>query len=362
VHERYKGNVLKGDKMEKVQKVLLGVIIGIVIQIVFVRPACADEVVFTNGDRLTGKILKLVEGKLVFQSDVAGEVTVDVSKIQTFSSVEPIKIHLKNGTILNQKVLKSDPNRFVIEGGNILQAQEFGISAISAINPPIKPEPRWTGNISGGFTLTHGNTNTDSVNASIDLMRRAEKDRILLAVDYARSIQEDPDTGEKKVTENWWKTKAKYDYFFMKNLYGYVDNRYEKDSIANLDRRVIIGVGGGYQWIESDDMNFSTEAGLASLYEKFDNANNSNSEMSMQVGYNFDKKLYKTVKFLHELTYYPSLGNFSDFYLSTSAEFRAYFTKQMFANFKALMDYDATPSPGAGNTDVKYILGVGWSF
>jgi hypothetical protein len=34
----------------------------------------------------------------------------------------------------------------------------------------------------------------------------------------------------------------------------------------------------------------------------------------------------------------------------------------MFANFKVIFDYDATPAEGAGNTDVKYMLGVGWSF
>ena len=63
--------------------------------------------------------------------------------------------------------------------------------------------------------------------------------------------------------------------------------------MAALDRRMIVGVGGGYQWVESDDMNFSTEFGLASLYEKFKNQTDSNSELSFQVGYLFDKKLRK---------------------------------------------------------------------
>ncbi|MCJ7778926.1 MAG: DUF481 domain-containing protein [Sedimentisphaerales bacterium] len=348
--------------MKKLQKMIVGVIIGIVVLFTFVRPARADEIILTNGDRLTGKIIKLIDGRLVFQSDMAGEVTVDASKVQTFSSDGSIKIHLKDGTILNQKVRKTSPGRFAIDAGDVLQAQEFGMSYIAAINPPEKPEPKWTGNITGGVTSTHGNTKTDFANASVDLKRRAEKDRIQLAVDYARGSQEDPDTGESKVTENWWKTKAKYDYFFTKKIYGYVDNRYEKDSIAQLDRRVVIGGGGGYQWIESEDMNFSVEAGLASLYEKFDNVSDSDSKMSAQLGYNFDRKLLKTVKLLHNLTYYPSLEEFSDYYLTASAEIRAYFTRQMFANFKAILDYDVTPAPGAGDTDVKYILGVGWSF
>ena len=109
-------------------------------------------------------------------------------------------------------------------------------------------------------------------------------------------------------------------------------------------------------------MNFSTEAGLASLYEKYDNTGDSNSELSMQFGYNFDKKLYKKIKFVHNLTYYPSVEEFSDYYLTTTGELRAYFTERFFANFKAILDYDATPAPGSGDTDVKYIFGLGMSF
>ncbi len=329
---------------------------------VFDLTAKADEIVFTNGDRLTGKIIRLVDKKLVFQSDVVGEVTVDVSKIQTFSSDEPVEIHLKDGTILKQNVLQAGPNRFLIEGNDTLPAQEFDLSVVSSINPPAKPKPKWTGNISAGLTSTHGNTKTEQRNASLNLNRRTEKDRIVLKADYARGEQEDPDTGKSNKTEDWWRTKAKYDYFFTKKLYGYLDNRYEKDSIAKLDRRIVFGGGAGYQWIESEDMNFSTEAGLASLYEKFDNTGDSNSEISMQLGYNFDKKLYKKIKFLNDLTYYPSIVKLSDYYLSTTAEIRAYFTERFFANFKAILDYDATPAPGSGETDVKYIFGLGVSF
>ena len=109
-------------------------------------------------------------------------------------------------------------------------------------------------------------------------------------------------------------------------------------------------------------MNFSTEFGLASLYEKFDNQTDSNSEISFQVGYNFDKKLRKNLSFIHELTYYPAIDKFSDYYLTTTGELRANFTKTFFANFKTILDYDATPAIGAHKTDIKYFLGLGYSF
>ncbi|NIP25255.1 MAG: DUF481 domain-containing protein [Phycisphaerae bacterium] len=329
---------------------------------VFAGAINADEIVFTNGDRITGKIDHAVEGKLVLTSDLAGKVTVEMSKIQTFSTDEPITIHLKDGNILVQKIVSSKAGKFAVEGTETLKAQDFDVAAIASINPPPKPVPKWTGNVSAGFTSTHGNTKTETISASANLSKRTEKDRTTLGMDYARGEQEDPDTGEDKKTEDWWRIKAKYDYFFSKKFFGYLDGRYETDKIAELDRRVIVGGGAGYQWIESENMNFSTEGGLASVYEKYEDQTGSDTKLSAQLGYNFDMKLTKNVKLMHDLTYYPSLEKFSDYYLTTTGEVRAYFTEKMFVNFKAILNYDATPAVGAGSTDTKYLFGLGVSF
>lgn len=337
-------------------------LIAVVCLTLFVQSGYADEIVLKNGDRLTGKIVHLVDGKLVFKSDVAGEVTVELSNIQTFSSAEPVTVNLKDSTGFTQKVVGSEAGRFAVEGSEDLKAQQFAVADIVSINPPPKPIPKWTGDVSVGITSTHGNTKTEMISANADATKRTEQDRTTVSADYAKGEQEDPDTGETVTIEDWWRAKGKYDYFFSKKGYGYLDVRYEKDAVAQLDRRVIVGVGGGYQWIESDDMNFSTEFGLASLYEKFDNQTDSNSELSFQVGYNFDKKLRKNIKFMHDLTYYPSIDKFSDYYLTTTAGIRADFTERLFMTLKAIFNYDATPATGRGSTDTKYFLGLGYRF
>jgi len=234
---------------------------------------------------------------------------------------------------LNQKVMSAELNRFAIEGSVTTKAQEFAVSDIVSINPPVKPIPRWTGDISAGLTITHGNTETETVSASANFTKRTENDRTTINADYAKG-----------------------------KLYAYVDGRYEKDAVAELDRRMIVGVGAGYQWIESEDMNFSSEFGLASLYEKFDNQTDSNSEISLQVGYNFDMKLRDNIKFVHDLTYYPSIDKFSNYFLTTTAGIRADLTETFFATFKTIFNHDSTPAIGAHKSDIKYFFGLGYRF
>lgn len=320
----------------------------------------ADEVYLKNGDRLTGTLVRLTDGKLVFKADAAGEVTVALTDIQTLSTVAAAEVHLKDGTVLNQPIMAAEVGAFAIDTGTALRAQTFQLADLASINPPPKPEPKWTGSISAGFTATSGNTSTEAINASISMVRRSEKDRTTANADYAKGTQRVD--GEDRTTEDWWRVKAQYDYFFSKKFFGFVNGSYEKDAIAELDRRVVVGGGGGYQWIESERTNFSTSVGLASLYEKYDNTTDSNSELSAQAGYNFDHQLNDGVKFIHNLTYFPAFSSFSDYYLTTTAEIRASLTKSMFANFKTIFNYDSTPAPGRGSTDVKYIFGIGMSF
>jgi putative salt-induced outer membrane protein YdiY len=326
--------------------------------------ASADEVTMTNGDHLKGKIVNLVDGKLLFKSDLAGETKIDLAKIQTMSSDELVTVGLKDNTVFTQKLSSSTAGRFSTVGTNTLPAQNFAVADIVSIN---KPAPNWTGNISANLTATRGNTIKDSYALSAKASKRTDDDRTTLSADYAKTKQEfvDPVTGDKAkiTTEDWWKLKAKYDYFFSKKLYGYVDGRYEKDAIAELDRRVTVGVGVGYQWVEKPDLKFSTEAGLASKYEKFDDVDNTtNSDIAAQLGYLLEMKLAKNLNFLHELTYYPAIDKFSDYYLTTSAELRYNVSASIFLNAKVMLDYDKTPAIGKGSTDTKYFLGLGYNF
>jgi len=317
----------------------------------------ADQVTFVNGDRLTGTIGHLVGGKLTFESDMAGALTIDINDVATFGSDEAVELHLEDGSLVHERVSSSEPNYVTVRA-----VGRVAFDGISSINPPPKPRPKWTGEVSAGFTSTAGNTSTDSITGSASMKKRTEKDRRTFSTDYARGRQENPSTGKRTKTQDWWRTKAKYDYFFAKKLYGYLDGRYETDDIAQLDRRMIIGSGAGYQWIESEALNFSTEGGLAYMYEQYGNNTGSSDAISMQLGYNFDKKIGEGITFIHDLTYYPSTENFSDYFLTSTAEIRASLNKDMFTNFKAVLNYDATPAAGKHKTDTKYIWGIGWSF
>jgi len=234
-------------------------------------------------------------------------------------------------------------------------------SAFAAAEEGEDKAVKWSGDASVGATFTRGNSHTDDINLTGNAVRRSEIGRLTLGASYFYGRQKDVTTRDKTTTKDSWFVQGKYDYFMSEKLYLFTNGRYEQDKIADLDERVLLGTGFGYQWIETPAFSFSTEAGTAWVHEEYDTGRSS-SEWSGQAGYSLESALNENVKFIHNTKYYPVLEDFSDYLLTSQAELRSSLTKSMFASFKVSLDYDSTPAAGQKHLDTRYIVGIGIGF
>lgn len=314
----------------------------------------ADEVLFNNGDRLTGKVLSIADGKLKIKTAVAGEVTVDLSAVKTFSTDEPIELLIDGKSVTTRVAKGPDGTVLAAEGGTTrpVTVKEIGKAA---------PVVKWTGSIVANGLITRGNSNTEQFGLSIDASRRTEQNRVTLGAGYTYGRQEDPDTNDEKTTTDNWFLLGKYDRFYNKKFYSFVAARVERDRIADLDLRFTPSAGLGYQWVERPDFNFSTEAGVAWVYEEFRD-NTTDDHFALRFAYHVDKKLNDKVKLFHNLEYIPSIEHLDDFNINADAGLRADVAKGMFTEFKVEWRHDAEPAPGSGKNDLRYLIGVGWVF
>jgi len=334
-----------------IQKASLAVLFVIA---VFSASASADQIVLVNGDRLSGTIKSMSNGTVMIATELVGEVSVPLETIQTMSSEKPLEMHLTDDTVLTESVAPAAAGTVKVPG----RAENLPLTSVAKINPD---KPRWKGDFSTGITYSTGNTNNESYAFSGSLRKRTEIDRTTFDADLYRQKEEN-DAGDDVVTEDWWQAGAQYDYFLGQKSYVFGQARYEVDKIADLDRRIILGGGYGYQWIETDRTEFSTELGLSCIHEEYEDGQQDDSRLAAQAGYRLRHKFDDTFSLIHDLTYYPSTEKASDYYLTSTGELRAAINDHLFTNFRVLFDYDATPAAGKGSTDVKYILGAGVNF
>ena len=324
-------------------------------------PAFGGEIVFKNGDKLTGKVKQLADGKLTIETDMAGTITIDMANVRTFSSDEPLEMHLSDGTVVKQPVAAAEEEGTIRTQGGVIEAQQVPLAQVSAINPAPPAPVKWTGSVKAGALLTRGNSETDQVSVGFDASRRSEKDRINFLGEYLYGRQADPDTGEDDTTTDNWKVSGKYDYFVTEKLYWYTGVLAERDRIAELDLRLTPSGGLGYQWVERDDMNFNTEAGVAWVYEDFRNAD-SNDYWALRFAYHLDKKVNERVSLIHNVEYIPSVEDLDEFNLNADAGLRVMLTDKFFNELKVEWKHDSEPAPGAEKNDLRYVISLGYEF
>lgn len=340
--------------------------------------AHAGEIVFKNGDRLTGTVVSAVGGKLKFKTVAAGEITVDLATVETFSTDAPVDIVLSDGSVLKQKVDRTDlpstapvgtttsapvnTGPAVRTSGGIIGEQVVPLSAVSAINPPPPAVPKWTGAVKASAEMSRGNSYTDSFDLAFDATRRGEKDRRFVSAGYSFSRGR-AGSGDKNVTEDEWFATAKYDYFLSKKVYLFGLTRIEKDRIADLDFRFAPSAGVGYQFVERPDFNVRGELGAGWLYEDYDGADDAEDHFTARAAYHIDRTTKDgKIKFFHDLEYLPSIERADDFNVNARAGVRFRVTRKFFTEFAVEWQYDATPAPDASKNDAKYKAAIGWEF
>lgn len=86
--------------------------------------ARADQVIFTNAERLIGRIVKMENKKVLFKSDMLGELTIAVDRIKTITTDRPVHIYLKDGSEMRAAAV-SDPDHFLTTSGRPLLPGRF---------------------------------------------------------------------------------------------------------------------------------------------------------------------------------------------------------------------------------------------
>ena len=314
--------------------------------------ARGDEVQFANGDKLTGKIVKLDGGKLTVDSTVAGKIEVKWADIATMSTDEPVTIVLDNGQYVTQKLDASKPGE-VNAGG-----ETIALATAAKVNP----EPvQWHGNALIAARFDRGNTVGDNFDGSLDAVRRSETDRITFGAGYSASENQDADQTGKHATRSKAFGSTQYDYFFQPQLYGYGNLRAEKDRFADLNLRLTTGLGVGYQWFDTDTLKFNTEGGVSYISEHLHGSEDLNYA-ALRFAWNLDWIVYSGLTFFQYTRWYPSLQALDDQLIETQTGLRYKLWGNFFGESKILWTWDTTPAEGKKQKDLTYIVGIGYGF
>jgi Protein of unknown function, DUF481 len=245
-------------------------------------PAAApDVIVFANGDQLTGKFLREVNGTVTFHSDIAGDVSVTWDKIKSIHSADSFAVVQKG-----QEVSRKKANTEIVRGPVQIQDDKVEVTPASGapkdiatkdtqfiIDQPtfdkeVNANPSflhgWNGSITGGATLVQATQNSRSFAASIALQRTIPTvnwldPRNRTTVDLNSAYGEVTQPGTITTKTNIIHFDAEHDWYLTPRLYALVDMSLDHVYSQGLDLQQIYGGGLGYTWIKTPRQEFDTK-------------------------------------------------------------------------------------------------------
>jgi putative salt-induced outer membrane protein YdiY len=320
-------------------------------------PVLADELHLSNGDVITGHLIRLGENELVFKTDYAGEINVRWPEVINLITDVPIKVILVDGTVLEGFSRKASMNRMRLDTEKLEAPSDFKLSDVAAINPGKKPPVKITVRTNVGFNQERGNTDDDLIRLDGEFIARTEKSRYTFMGDLNK------ESAEGKTTVDNWQAYGNYSYFLTQKWFLYAQMLFEHDKFADLDLRSTLGTGAGYQFFESEALNLSAGVGPAWVNEDFIKAEDDDYSAGQWL-IDYDQYFFnKRVQLFHRQTGWVKLSDSNNWLIKTIQGLRFPIYEGFTTTLQYNYDYDNDPSPDAkGKWDSNLMFLLGWQF
>ena len=319
----------------------------------------ADTIVFKSGSRLEGEVVRIVGGDITFKSDDVGEVKISQDKVASITTAKSSTVQYNDKTTAEGVVAMKD-------GTYTLAEKPLDMKNVKAVNP--EPE-KWSGSVNFSGSMARGNTRSEKASVTADAARRWEKDRYTGNFGYYFA-QNGTDRDNKKKTEDRIELASQFDHFWANKVYSYVNGKYERDGINNLQYRYQIGTGLGYQWLENEvfestgKWSFNQEAGLTYIKEKYEHhADDDRCAFRYAHHLNWTPRWVDKLAFTHNLEYLPDTDDWADSYLlDTDVGFTYALIGAWQLIGKVEWDYNSNPPGSTKSSDFRYMLGLGYKW
>ena len=317
----------------------------------------ADELWLKNGDHITGKVVRMENKTLIFETSYAGEVSVKWGEITNIRTDEPIQMVLSNEVSTHGIVTPAENGKVKVKIDKIEEPVTFELAQVETINPkPPGPAVKIKARANVGLTGDRGNTDTDSLYIDGEFVARTEKNRYTVGAEMKREESE----GER--TANSTLGYLKYDHFLSQKWYFYTNALFEMDEFQDLNLRSTVGAGAGHQFFETPLTNLSLELGLSYVDENYDEADDDNYSAG-RWALKYDRFFFdKFLQFFHFQEGYVSLEDTSDILFRSRTGFRIPVYKSFNVTAQYNFDWNSDPAPDREEVDTRYIFSLGYQY
>ena len=343
-------------------------ILAILVAFSLCSASFADQIVLTNGDRLTGTITKSDDKMLAIKTEFAGDVTVQWPAVQEIHSTQPLHLVTRGEKTLVGTVTTSDGNFAVgTATSGTVNVPKADVTALrndeeqAAYQKSLHPNllHGWAGGANVGFALTRGNSETKNLALAFTADRKTQHDDTTM---YANTIYATNDAAGAvpSVTANTTQGGARYAHNLTERLFAYGSADFQTDALQGLNLRSVLGGGLGLHVINTDRTTLDLLGGLNYTRESYTTLKRNFAALTL--GEELMHKLGVSTVLNEKLYFFPDLNE--------TGEYRATFNLGTVTKLSKWLGwqnafgdiYVTNPPAGKKQNDILLTTGLNVSF
>lgn len=215
--------------------------------------AVADTVWLSNGDRLSGTVRSLTDGKLIMDTDWGGTLSLNWGAVSTLNSKNKITLrNSQSGESYSVRLEAAEPGYLTVIAAD-RQEEKVAVSRIDDfMKTKVKSDRlEWTGNVDAGINLKHASTQTQDTNFAFNNKISHGKWRHNFGATWNREEE------DASVNTHNYSLRYAIDYTFREQFFWQGRASYKRDWVEDLAYQTLIGTGPGYQFWDNERGAFS---------------------------------------------------------------------------------------------------------
>ena len=342
-----------------------------------------DVLIFTNGDQLTGKLVRANDGNVVFKSDMAGEITISFDKVKELRS---------SGNFSMLK--KGPPSKTNLVGQGQVNVADNNVTVTSV--PPVTLAIKdvgyvidtptydrevhhelgffhaWNGSITAGATLVRSTDNITSftlgmslarLSPTVDYLPRHTRTTLNLIETYGKATspvipQTIPPSPSPVVTKtSIFHADAERDWYFTPRLYALANTSFDHNFSQGLDLQQLYGGGIGWTPIQEERQQLDLKADVH--YERQSFFSQPEVDLIGSIfGEAYHRNLPRKIVFTQAAAYIPSWNDSKAYSAMATVGIVLPTWKRLGASFAATDNYLNNPSPGYKTNSFQFVAGL----
>ena len=318
-------------------------------------PAWGDVVVLKNGDRLTGTVDSFIGSQLLLSTEYAGMVNINADAIAEVVTDGEFQVKTGGNVVAGQfgiadgqQVLIADSGAVPVDMTAIDRAAQSNLGVTSLGTD-------WSSRADLSAIISNGNSDTQSLNTYIESILKRE------SVQHTVSLLLSNEEAEEEKTKDQVDLDYGYKRFISEKWYASGNGEYFQDRLKDIDQRITLGAGVGYQFWDDSFGALSTDLGVSYVREDLDGETESNPAVRWGLDYR-RLLLAKKMEFFHKQSVLFIPDSDRGEVISSSTGLRYALSDRIDSTARVDVNHETEPAPGNSKTDVTYTVGIGIKF